>query len=222
MFVVNEMPEQLAPHLIRKLSDVEPATVGHFRHWGFMHPELRAAVPGKRVVGTAVTVRSPGNDSFMVAHVLGMVRPGDFLVVNRCGDRRHAAFGAVLALAAQKAGAVGVAIDGYACDLPEIREMGMPLWCLGASVVTHRRLALAGEINVPVACGDVTVTPGDAILADETGILVLRPDDVDSVADQALEMQRKEVITRQRLAAGEKISAIAGTDKLLAELMGKG
>src|SRR3546814_8939937 len=67
------------------------------------------------------------------------------------------AFGAVLALAAQKAGAVGVAIDGYACDLPEIREMGMPLWCLGASVVTHRRLALAGEINVPVACGDVTV-----------------------------------------------------------------
>src|SRR3546814_6555929 len=66
-----------------------------------------------------------------------MVRPGDFLVVNRCGDRRHAAFGAVLALAAQKAGAVGVAIDGYACDLPEIREMGMPLWCLGASVVTR-------------------------------------------------------------------------------------
>lgn len=221
MFVVNSMPSQLAPDLVNSLSEVEPATVGHFRHWGFMNPELRAVVPGKRVVGTAVTVRSPGNDNFMVAHVLGMVRPGDFLIINRCGDRRHAAFGAVTALAAKMAGVVGVAIDGYACDLPEICEMGLPVWCLGPSVVTHRRLALAGDINVPVSCGDVAVKPGDAVLADDTGILVLDPAEVAEVVEQAMEMQRNEVLTRRRLEAGEKLSTIVGTDERLAQLMGK-
>src|SRR3546814_435387 len=150
-----------------------------------------------------------------------MVRPGDFLVVNRCGDRRHAAFGAVLALAAQKAGAVGVAIDGYACDLPEIREMGMPLWCVGASVITHKPIGLSGQINIPVTCGDVAVMPGDAVLADDTGVLVLSPGDVAEVTEEGLERQRKEVVTRKRLSDGERISTISGTPERLAKFMAK-
>src|SRR3546814_13809749 len=120
-----------------------------------------------------------------------MVRPGDFLVVNRCGDRRHAAFGAVLALAAQEAGAVGVAIDGYACDLPEIREMGMPMWCVGASVITHKPIGLSGQINIPMTCGDVAVMPGDAYLEVAKGGLVLYQAGVAEVTAEGMGGKRK-------------------------------
>jgi regulator of RNase E activity RraA len=220
MFEVKEFPPQIDPELLAQLAKVEPATVGHFKHWGFMDAQLRPVIPGRRAVGTAVTVRSPGIDGFMVTHSLGLVRPGDFLIVDRCGDRRHAGFGGVLAYSAKNSGVAGVIVDGLVTDFAEIRDADLPFWCLGQTAITHKRLCLAGQINVPVSCGGVVVRPGDAIVADEAGILVLEAEEVQSVVERALEMQEREVTTKARMRAGENISQIAGTAQRLQELAG--
>jgi 4-hydroxy-4-methyl-2-oxoglutarate aldolase len=210
MFQLEPMPAQIDAGRLDRLREVETATVGHFRHDGFIDPDLRAVIPDRRVAGTAVTVRIPGPDSAMLHHALGLVRPGDFLVIDRCGDRRHACWGGVVTFNAKHAGVVGAVVDGRATDFEEVRRRDFPLWCAGPSPITTKILGLGGALNVPVACGGVTVHPGDAILADESGILVLAPDEIEVVADEALARQAREPELLRRIEAGEKLGAISG------------
>jgi len=210
MFTINNMPEQISPVILNKLAKVETATVGHFFHQRFMDLNLQALVLGQRVAGTAVTVSIPGRDSALLHHILGLVRPGDFLVIDRCGDFRHACWGGVVTLAAKMQGVVGAVIDGVATDFEEIRTCEMPIWCRGLSPLTTQLLAVSGSLNTPVSCGGVVVHPGDAILADENGILVLRPDEIVTVVDKALNKQDREKEVIKRIRAGEKLPEISG------------
>jgi regulator of RNase E activity RraA len=92
MFTLNPLPPQISPVLVQKLVRAEPATIGHFRDWGFMDPGIKAMQQDLRIAGTAVTVHQPGVDGTIVGYALGQIRPGDILVVDRCGDMRHAGF----------------------------------------------------------------------------------------------------------------------------------
>jgi 4-hydroxy-4-methyl-2-oxoglutarate aldolase len=217
MFTVNPLPAQIPAAHIALLEQVETATTGHFLHSGFVDPAIRAVLPDKRVAGTAVTLRIPGPDSTLLHHVLGLVRPGDFLVIERCGDLRHACWGGVVTNAAKQAGLVGGVIDGLATDFSEVRRCQMPLWCRGPSPITTKLLALGGAFNVPVTVGGQVVSPGDAVLADESGVVVLAPDQVEAVARRALDMQAREITTLARIAKGEKLGDISGASKLVAE-----
>jgi 4-hydroxy-4-methyl-2-oxoglutarate aldolase len=96
MFIVNDMPVQITPELVSLLEKVETATIGHFLHSGFVDRELRAVLPEKRVAGTAVTVRLPHADSTALHYLTKLVRPGDVVVIERCGDSRHACWGGVI------------------------------------------------------------------------------------------------------------------------------
>ena len=87
MFTLNPLPSQLDSKLVEKFKKAEPATIGHFRNWGFMDPGLRAMQSDVRIAGPAVTVRAPGMDGTIVGYALGQVRPGDVLVIDRCGDQ---------------------------------------------------------------------------------------------------------------------------------------
>lgn len=210
MFILNDMPPPLEEASLRLLGKVETATVGHFRHAGFMDPRLRPVAPGPRAAGTAVTVSIAGPDSALLHHVMGLVRPGDFLIVERCGDERHACWGGFMATAASVCGIAGVVIDGPVTDTAEICANGVPTWCRGVSPITTKLLALGGTLNAEVSCGGVAVRPGDAILADESGILVLDPGDAAAVARTAIAMQDEEVADLARLRAGEKAPDITG------------
>jgi 4-hydroxy-4-methyl-2-oxoglutarate aldolase len=221
MFVVSEMPLQLDKALVNDLSRVETATIGHFRYAGFMDPGLRAVIEGRRVAGPAVTVRAPAMDGTAVNYALGMVRPGDFLVVDRSGDTRIAIWGGVTVYAAREAGLAGIVIDGVATDFAEVRAAGVPLWCRGPSPITTRRLGIAGEINVPVTCAGVVVRPGDVVLADDSGIVVLDPADAPAVTERALAMQEAEKETLARLEAGEKLPDITGSRQLVDEALAR-
>lgn len=220
MYVLNDPPPQIDSGLIEQLKLAEPATIGHFRHHGFMAPEIRLLLPGyRRLAGTAVTVRSYAADTSIVHYALGKLRPGDFLVIDRSGDTRHAMCGGGVAFAAKAAGCVGIIIDGPATDVQELREYDMPVWARGLSTVTGKAQFTFGEFCTPISCGGVAVEPGDAILADENGVLVLKPHEIAEAAARAVGMQTAEKAMLQRVANGERLPDINGTNARIAEIM---
>ncbi len=221
MFTLNPLPSQLDSRLVEKFKKAEPATIGHFRNSGFMDPAIRAMQLDVRIAGPAVTVRAPGMDGTIVGYALGQLRRGDVLVIDRAGDHRHAAFGGLVAYACKVAGLAGVIIDGMATDIGEVRKYGVPLWCRGLSSVTTKRIGLAGEFCVPVSCGGVAVNPGDVIIADECGVVVLPRAEAEAAAERAIGMQDAEVASRKRLDSGEKLPDISGATKVLQEAIAK-
>lgn len=218
---VSEMPAQIDPALVAKLEQVETATVGHSRHWGFMDRRIQPLLRTKRVAGTAVTLAIPAQDSTLLHHALGLLRPGDILVVDRLGDDKHACWGGGVTVAAKAAGARAGIVDGPCTDLAEIEASDFPLWCRGMSPITTRMYDLGGMLNQPVSCGGAVVRPGDVILADESGVLVLGADEAEAIADAALARQARGEATQARVQAGEKLGDISGASrKVLAAISG--
>lgn len=221
MYLLNPLPPAIGPHLLELLVQAEPAVIGHFRYTGFMNPGIRAHFQDRRVAGTAVTIRMPGMDGAMVHYAVGQARPGDFIVIDRCGDMAIAALGGAVAYAARAAGVAGIVVDGLVTDLGELRQYGVPVWSRGTSAVTVKTLGLGGEFCIPVTCGGVAVNPGDAILADENGVLVMPAADIESSAHRALQMMKDEKRTLERIDAGEKYPDIMGTTRVILDAIEK-
>jgi 4-hydroxy-4-methyl-2-oxoglutarate aldolase len=218
-YTIGPMPAPLPAGDLELLAQVETATVGHWRHLGFMDRTIQPLIRGKRIVGVAVTVAIPGPDSTLLHHALGLLRPGDFVVVDRLGDDRHACWGGGVTVAAKAAGAVGGVVDGPCTDLAEIEASEFPMWCRGLSPITTRLYDLGGAMNVPIACGRVAVRPGDAVLADESGVLVLPREEVRSVAEEAIMRQKRGGDREAQIRAGAKLGELSGASaKVLARL----
>ena len=201
-YVIGPPPATLDPSVFELLDDIETATVGHFRHWGFMDAGIHALGTATRVIGRAVTLALPAQDSTLLHHALSQLQPGDVVVIDRLGDRKHACWGGGVTQQASKAGAAGAVIDGVCTDPSEIAALAMPVWCRGISPITTRIYDLAGMMNMPVSCGGVVVNPGDIILADENGVLVLPPGEVAEVAAMAKAKQERQQSNAQKIAAG--------------------
>ena len=215
MYVLNPLPAQIDINLLNLLRKAEPATIGHFLHVGFMDPCIRAWFPDNRIAGTAVTVRAPGPDATMVHYAIGKARPGDILVIDRCGDMKRASLGGAVAYAARMAGVAGIVVDGMVTDIGELRQHGVPVWARGLSPVTVKLLGFGGGFAVPVSCGGVAVSPGDAIFADENGILVLPPAQIEAAATRAIGMQNDGKKILARLDQGEKYPDIIGSTAII-------
>lgn len=190
------------------LSDIETATLGHFLETGFMAPSLQGLLPGRRVFGPALTVRIQGDDGAMLTDALSAAKPGQVIVIDRCGDLRHACWGAVTTAAAKARGVVGAVIDGFVTDRSAIEHEDFPVWCRGRSPITTKPRRLGGDFNVTVGCGGVSVRPGDMILADENGVVVLDKKQAANHAARARKMQEDEVGILVRLRAGETLADI--------------
>lgn len=212
---MHDLPAQAAPALLSRLATIPTAPIGHFYHWGFMAGGIQRLRPGEIVAGTAVTLSIPGADSTLLHHVLGLVRPGDFLVVERQGDRRHACWGGGVTRAARNAGLAGAVIDGPCTDPLEIEALAFPLWCRGVSAMTTRMLDVGGRFNLPVSCGGVAVCPGDVIVADESGLVVLPASEAAEIADTALALAKVIAQGAQRLDSGELLGLVYGASALV-------
>ena len=90
-YQIGPMPVQISTEIVALLEKTETATIGHWRHWGFCNRAIHALLPGRRIAGTAVTVAVPGAKFTLLHHALGLLRPGDILVVDRLGDDRSPA-----------------------------------------------------------------------------------------------------------------------------------
>ncbi|RWR27941.1 RraA family protein [Sinirhodobacter populi] len=199
--------------MIPDLSEIETATLGHFLTEGFMAPSIQALIPGQRIWGPALTVRMPGTDGAALVEALSVAEPGDVIVIDRCGDLRHACFGAVTATAAHARGVAGVIIDGFVTDLSALVKLGLPVWCRGRSPITTRYRNMSGHVGGTVTCGGSMVSQGDIILADESGVVVLDPATVAEHAARARQMQHDEIDILRRLRAGEMLKEISAQTK---------
>lgn len=217
---IGPVPPRVSRELVDAFAAVEIATIGHFRHRGFVHHALRPLAPlHGTVAGTAITVAIPGTDSVMLHHALSVVEPGDVVVIDRLGDDRHACVGGGVAFAAKTAGAIAIVLDGPCTDAEEIVEVGLPVFCRGISPITSRQNDLGGALNLPVSCGDVPVLPGDLVLLDACGVLILPPDEAPEVLAEGQARQARANRNRARIAAGEKLGDLSGaTAKVEADL----
>jgi regulator of RNase E activity RraA len=217
-YILEAMPASLSSEVVALLEQTETATVGHWRHWGFVDRGIQGLLR-RRVAGTAVTVQIPGADSTLLHHALGLLRPGDVLVVDRLGDDRHACWGGGVTVAAKAAGARAGVVDGACTDIEEVEGSDFPLWCRGLAPITTRLYDLGGRMNVPVAIGGVVVHPGDAVLCDESGVLVMPPGEAEAEARAAIARQERGLAVQARCARGEKLGEMSGaTAKVLAGL----
>jgi regulator of RNase E activity RraA len=215
-YVVEPMPAKISVEVVALLEQAETATIGHWRHWGFVDRDVRALLRGKRVAGTAITVQIPGPDSTLLHHALGLLRPGDLLVVDRLGDVRHACWGGGVTVAAKAAGAKAGVVDGPCTDLEEVEASDFPLWGRGLAPITTRIYDLGGRLNVPIAIGGVVVCPGDAVLCDESGVLILPPAEAEAEARAAIARQERGLATQDRVAKGEKLGELSGASAKVA------
>lgn len=138
-----------------------------------MDPGIRPLYPQMSpFAGPAVTVSVPSGSQEVRKIAMGMAKPGDVLVVDARAVPIYAVLGGKLAEDLKQQGLAGVVIDGYVRDLEEIRAIGLPVLCRGHTIAASPKSG-PGEVNVPVACGGVVVQPGDVIVADTNGAVVV-------------------------------------------------
>ena len=191
------------------LSAVSYPTLGHFLEEGFVDPGIQSLLPGIRIAGPAVTVRIADNDAIAMNHGLLALYPGAVLVVDMSGDHRHAPVGAVTAAAATAQGAAGVVVDGMATDVEELRETGLPVFARGTTCLTTKRVfGDRSSVNIPVTCGGVLVRPGDWVLGDSNGVVILSPEAAADVLDKALASDAGEPDVLARIASGESLESV--------------
>lgn len=217
---IAPLPQPVPADVIAALQQIETASIGHLRHTGFMDGGIQAIDPRQKArAGVAVTLALPAMCSTLLHYALSHLRPGDMLVIDRLGDRRHACLGGAVARATRMAGIAGVIIDGPCTDVAEILAEGVPVWCRGVSSVTTRQLDLGGTFNRPVACGGVPVLPGDVVLGDASGVVVLPADEAAGIASTCIAREARVARTMERLLAGEKLGDITrAVDRITARL----
>jgi regulator of RNase E activity RraA len=209
------MPPAADPQLLGRLAGVATSTLGHWRLWGSCHRDIQPLSPGVRVAGTAVTLALPGADSALLHRAVGWLRPGDILMIDRLSDRRHACIGGVTALAAKLRGAAGLVVDGPCTDVEEVRATGLPVWCAGVSAVTTQPLGLGGRMNASVSVGGAVVHAGDVVLCDDSGVMVLSPDEAARDAERATGRLVREATLLEGLRAGGRLENLSRAELLL-------
>ena len=214
-YSIGDMPPPLPEELSARVIQVETATVGHLRHFGFMNPAIQPVNAGRRVAGSAVTLALPSHDSTLLHYALGLTRPGDVIVIDRLGDERYACWGGGVTNAAQRAGVAGAIVDGPCTDPSEIRDRGFGLWCKGVSPITTRVADIGGKLNLPVVCGGVVVHPGDVILADESGVVVLDRDEAPQLIEAALARQAASAERMRAVNGGARLGDLSGATELV-------
>ena len=210
-YKINDMPNPVSPALVEKCATVETATSGQIRHMGLVDKAIQNVL-GQRitVAGTAVTLAIPGQDSTLLHHIIQFLRPGDILCIDRLGDHKHACLGGGVAAAIVATGCAAVIIDGPCTDIPEIEQYELPVWSRGTAPVTTRIYDIGGSFNVPVSIGGSVVNPGDLVIADFSGVLVMPANDAETDVDWALAKRDGEPAIHKRLLAGERLGDISG------------
>jgi 4-hydroxy-4-methyl-2-oxoglutarate aldolase len=187
-----------------------------------MAPSMRSLLPGRSVVGPAMTAFNTPGDNLMMHTALYLAERGDVLVVSNGGVPYGALWGGNATVQATHKGVVGVVIDGPARDTAQVREHeGFGVWSTSVSVGRPGKEA-PGSVNVPVLCGGVLVNPGDIVVADDDGVIVIAPQDVERLVRAARARMGRDEVMQAAIHNGgtlfEQLSGFKQLEKVGAEI----
>jgi 4-hydroxy-4-methyl-2-oxoglutarate aldolase len=188
--------------IVKRLGALGVATVHEaYGRFGLMKPYLRPVWAGGEAAGTAVTVLVHPGDNWMIHVAVEQCRPGDILVVGCTADNTDGMFGDLLATSLMARGVTGLVIDAGCRDVKSLREMGFPVWSKAISAKGTVKATL-GAVNVPVVCAGINVEPGDAVIADDDGVVVVSKKHASEVAAKGEKRRADEEAKRKQLASG--------------------
>ncbi|GLC90718.1 4-carboxy-4-hydroxy-2-oxoadipate aldolase/oxaloacetate decarboxylase [Cupriavidus sp. TA19] len=201
--VVHRRIERADPEVVARLSRFGVATVHEaMGRIGLMKPYMRPVYAGAATCGPAVTVLLQPGDNWMLHVAAEMIQPGDVVVAACTADSTDGFFGDLLATSYRAQGAKGLVIDGGVRDARDLKEMGFPVFSRAIHAKGCAR-ATIGSVNVPVVCAGGLVDPGDVVIADDDGVVIVPKALAAAVADAAYARSANEEAKRARFAAGE-------------------
>ena len=195
--------QRQSPELVRELGMQGVATVHEAQgRTGLMRPYMRPIYAAAKVAGSAVTVSCHPGDNLMIHAAIEVCATGDVLVVAPTSESTDGMFGELLATSCRARGIAGLVIDAGVRDSADIAAMDFPVWAKAISAQGTVK-ASPGSVNVEIVCAGVNVYPGDVVVGDHDGVVVVRREVASEVARLSRERLAKEERTRERLRGGE-------------------
>lgn len=204
MLKINPTPELLPARVVREASLLSTGLLSDaMQGLGVMDCRIKPIAAGRAFAGTALTVNLRSGSNQMLHLAIGLAGPGHVLVVSG-KDTTRAALGDLMARAAVKQGVSGIVLEGLVRDVGDLKQLDVPIFALGAVPAAVEREG-PGECNGPIACGGVTVNPGDLIVGDDDGVVVVPREKITEVLQGANDKQQVEISRQQEIEAGKII-----------------
>jgi len=184
---------------------------------GLLRPYMRPIYPTARLAGSAITISCQAGDNLMIHAAVELCQPGDVLVVTCTAESTDGMFGDLLATSLRSRGVAGLIINAGVRDVADLTAMDFPVWSKAISAMGTVK-ATIGSVNVPVVCAGELIRPGDAVIGDLDGVVVVPREDVAEVVKAAQQRIVKEEKNRERLRAGEAGLDMYGLRAKLKEL----
>jgi 4-hydroxy-4-methyl-2-oxoglutarate aldolase len=176
---------------------------------GDVSPSIKPMFDGIRICGQAFTLKTMPGDNLSVFKAIDQALPGNVLVIDGGGSDRVTIWGGTSTVAAQAKGLAGCVTNASIRDVDEIRELKFPVYAAGTAVRGTNK-SHPGWLNIPLAIGDAIVRPGDLVLGDSDGLLIVAFEDLQAVAEKAMAKREQEIIKEDRLRSGESIKQVMG------------